>query len=230
VSAVALLAGLRQGAGRCARAGSVGGAAIALSVVLLGALAEKRSALAGAANRALLGSAFGLVIPLVVFATVAAIIGPGRLDYAASPIARFGHSRRQVAAGLALAAMAIGGVAAAVLGATSAVAAHDPTAPPVLFDALAAAWIGAVTGCAYAAFFVFGSTMGRRGGGRYLALALDFSMGATGTAAAVLCPRAHATNLLGGEPLLHVGQSASLLMLIALSAVFWAAAVLRCPP
>jgi hypothetical protein len=230
VSAAGLVAGWRDGARRCARTGAVGWAAIALAAVWIGAFAEKRAALLGAANRALQGSAFGLVIPLLVFVAVAVIVGPVRLDHAASPIARFGHSRRQVAAGLALFAMAVGAAAAAALGAVSAIVAHDPTALPTAADAITAAWIGAVTGCAYAALFALGSTFGRRGGGRYLALACDFFVGASGTAMGVLLPRAHAMSLLGGEPILHLSQSASLVVLVLLSAVFGSLALWRCPP
>jgi hypothetical protein len=230
MSAVGIFAGWREGIGRCTRIGAIGGAALALTAVWLGAVAEKRSSLLGAANRALEGSAFGLVIPLLVFALVVATIGPVRLDDAASPIARFGHSRRSVAAGITLSAMALGAVSAAVLGAVSAIAAHDPTALPAAADALAAAWIGALTGSAYAAFFALGATFGRRGGGRLFTLALDFLLGATGSAAAVVLPRAHALNLLGAEPPLHLGQPASAIALGALSAVFALLAIGRCPP
>lgn len=230
MTAVGFFAGFGDGMRRCARRGAIGAAALAVVAVWLGAVAEKRSGLLGAANRALEGSAFGLVIPLLVFATTAAIIGPLRLDDAASPIARFGHSRRQVAAGLVLSAMALGALAAAVLGVVSALAAHDPSAPPAAADALAAAWIGALTGAAYAAFFALGSTFGRRGGGRLFTLAIDFLLGSSTTAMAVVLPRAHALNLLGAEPVLHLGQPASAALLAALSVVYWLMAIGRCPP
>jgi hypothetical protein len=230
VSAAGMIAGCRDGVRRCGRAGAIGGAVLALSIVCLGAIAEKRADLIGAANRALEGSAFGLVIPLLVFAATATIIGPVRLDHAASPIARFGYSRRQVAAGLTLAAMALGGFSAAALGALSAVVAHDPSAPPAMADALTAAWIGALAGCAYAALFALGSTFGRRGGGRWIAVGIDFVLGASGTAAAVLLPRAHALNLLGGDPPLHVGQPVSAIVLVVMATVFGSLAIVRCPP
>lgn len=76
-------------------------------------------------------------------------------------------------------AAALGAFLAAALGATAALIANDPSAPPAAADALAASWIGALTGCAYAAMFALGSTLGLRGGGRIVALVLDFALGST---------------------------------------------------
>ena len=230
MSATGLIAGARIGLGRGLRLQALGWALLALCLVALGAFAERRAGLLGAANRALTGSAFGLVIPLYLFATATTVLGGARLDHAASPIARFGHPRRRVALGLVLGTMLLGGLAAAVLGATAALVAHDPSAPPTATDALTAAWIGALTGCAYGGLFALGSTFGARGGGRIVALLLDFLLGSTSGAAALFFPRAHAQNLLGAEPPLQLlTQPTSTACLAVLAVVLPAIALLRCP-
>ena len=124
--------------------------------------------------------------------------------------------------------MLAGAVLAAVAGGVTALVAHDPTAPAVGFDVYTSAWIGALAACAYGALYALGATFGARGGGRYWALGFDLLFGGTSGVAALLAPRAHAQNLLGGEPLLLLPQPASAALLVVLAALFTSLALARC--
>jgi hypothetical protein len=229
VSSVGLGAGFRAGILRASRMTFIAGALIALLAAALLGLAERRAGLMGAASRALQGGVFGFILPLAAMAA-SVRVASSRLDLAGTALARFGASRRAVAAGLVLATMAIAGTLGALAAALAATVAHDPTAPPLAVDAGTSAWIAALTASAYAALFAFGSTFGRRGGGRGWALALDFTLGAAGQGATLFFPRAHAENLLGGEPPMMLSQWASAAILLLLAIGFSSAAVRRCPP
>jgi hypothetical protein len=206
------------------------GALFTLVVVALIAFAERQAGVFGAANRALEDMVFGLLLPFVLLYVSSRVSGSRRLEDAATPIARFGFSRRAVALGMIGASMVAGGALAAAAAAETALIAHDVTAPPAALDAFNCAWIGALTGAAYAGLFALGSTFGSRGGGRFWALGLDFVLGATSGIAAILVPRAHAQNLLGGEPPLMLAQPASAVLLAVLAIVFTALALARSAP
>jgi hypothetical protein len=205
-------------------------AVIAWVLSSLVAVAEKRSALYGAAGRVLEGQVFGLIVPISLLWISMRILEPLRLDAAASPLARFGLSRRAVALGLIAASMVAGALVAAMTAAIAALVAHDPTAPAIGFDLYTSAWIGALTACAYAGLFALGSTFGAKGGGRFWALGFDLLFGGTSGVAALLAPRAHAQNLLGGEPPLLLSQPSSAVLLCIIAAGFTSLALARCHP
>lgn len=193
------------------------------------ALAEKKVELLGSASRALQGPAFGFLVPLAGFALARAILGPGRLDDAATPLARFGASRRTVALGLALFTVLSTALLAASIAAVTALLAHDPFAPPLAHDVLASAWIGALGGAAYGALFSLGATFGAKGGGQSVVLILDFALGGSLGLAGALTPRAHTLNLLGAPPPLEaLSQGASAAALAAMVLLATTFAVLRC--
>ncbi len=100
---------------------------------------------------------------------------------------------RPLRAAAATVAVVVGvsAAACAVLGAAVAIVAHGSADPPVARDAVASAYAGALGGAAYASLFVLGSTFGRRGGGRTVALVADWLLGANATAVAFVTPRAH---------------------------------------
>jgi hypothetical protein len=199
-------------------------------MVLL-AYAERRGALFGAANRALIERLFGAILPLSLLGASSRILEPLRLDVAATAIARFGASRRQVALGAILATMAALALFAAAAAAAAAWVAHDPSAPPRVLDAATCAWIGALAGISYAALFAFGATFGARGGGRFVVLVLDLIMGdAAFSAVSLAAPSAHAQNLLGGAAPLGITQPASAVALLLLAIGFSFAALRRCDP
>jgi hypothetical protein len=230
MSSVGFLAGFRSGMRNATATRSLVGAMATVLAVALISLAEKQAGIFGAASRALEDRVFGLLLPFVMLYASMRILEPVRLEDAAAPIARFGFSRRSVGLGLIVASMVAGGAIAAIAAAETALLAHDLTAPPPALDAFTCAWIGALTGCAYAGLFALGATFGARGGGRYWALGLDFVLGATSGFAALFMPRAHAQNLLGGEPPLFLAQPASAALLVALAIGFTLVALARSTP
>lgn len=202
----------------------------ALVVVAIAAISEKRSALFGATSRVLEGEVFGLILPIAIVLASRRALEPLRLDLAATPIARFGPSRRAVALGLVAASMIGAAILASSAAAAASALAHDPTAPMLRADVLSCAWIGALGACAYAALFALGATFGITGAGRWWALAADFFFGGMSGVGAIFVPRAHLQNLLGGEPPLLLAQPASAACLGAMAIVFTAIALWRCPP
>jgi hypothetical protein len=228
VIASGMFVGWRSGMRRVLVTRSLAAAMLTWGIAAVVASAEKHVAPFGAAGRALEGQVFGLILPLALLWTSTRVLEPVKLETATSSLARFGLSRRSVALGLILASMLAGAFLAAVAAAATAIFAHDPTAPSTAVDAITCSWIGALTAAAYAGLFALGATFGRRGGGRFAALGLDFILGNTSGFAAVLLPRAHAQNLLGGEPPLLLGQPASAALLVFLATAFAALAAARC--
>ena len=100
-----LVLGCASGLTRIMRRRSLAAAAAALGMVALVAISERRAALFGAANRVLEGEVFGFILPIALVFASRRAIAPLRLDAAATPLARFGASRRTVALGLVLASM-----------------------------------------------------------------------------------------------------------------------------
>jgi hypothetical protein len=225
-----VLGGFRIGIGRGRDMRFLFLAALALALSILAAVFERRSFFLGAASRVLEGSIFAYVVPLVVLLGSAHVLGRSRLDGASSALARFGASRRSVAFGLTLATMVLTAALSAVVAATAAAIAHDPTAPPPLRDALTTAWIAGLAACAYSGLFAFGSTFGRRGGGRLVCFLCDWLVGSSGTAAALIFPRGHADNLLGAVAPLSIGQTVSTASLALIAALFTLIAIRRCQP
>ncbi len=124
--------------------------------------------------------------------------GRGNLRDGVWSAARYGLARRDVALGaIGAACLASGALSSPCPAALAVLVAHAEGNPPLAGDLLTSGWIAALTAAAYTGWFCAGATFGRRGGGRWLPLALDFVLGAsTGLAGAVL-PRANVANLLG---------------------------------
>jgi hypothetical protein len=230
LTASGLFLGCTSGLARLTRGRAFIAAASGLGVVALVAISERRTALYGAASRVLEGPVFGLILPIAIVLASRGALAPTRLDMAATPLARFGPSRRTVAFGLIIASMIGAAALASSSAALAALLAHDPTAPAVRLDVLSSAWIGALGAAAYAALFAFGATFGASGAGRWWALAADFLLGSTSGIAALIAPRAHLQNLLGGEPPMLLSQPASIASLGAIAVAFTLLALLRCPP
>ena len=96
-------------------------------------------------------------------------------------------------------------------------------------DLATSVWIGALAGGSYAWFFGFGTSLGRRGGGSFVVLVLDWFLGVSSSAVAVPWPRAHLRNLLGAEPILGLSQGAALAVLVGLVVVYSSLALWRTP-
>lgn len=179
-----------------------------------------------AADHVLL-EAFGpLVMPLLAYVLVGGVVGGQSLSRATAPFVAFGASPARAAAATILVAAAACVVSESFLAAGVDVLAHGSTDPPLLRDALASAYAGALGGAGYAAWFALGASFGRRGGGRPVLLVADWVLGASDGAAALLTPRGHVRNLLGGVPPLDVSQRASAIALVLL-AIGWASVAWR---
>ncbi len=225
--AVAIAIGLAMGRARIVRRATLLTALLGAALVAVAALIERREGAAGAVDRTL-AATFALVVPLVSFGITAEATGRGGLRDAVWPAARYGVARRDAALGTIVAAMAASAAAGVVFALLAVACAHGEGNPPLARDAFTSAWIAALTSAAYAAWFALGATFGRRGGGRWVPLVLDFTVGGgTGVAAAAL-PRAHAVSLLGGAAPLGMAQAESSLLLIASAVVLAGLAAIRC--
>jgi len=226
----ALGAGFRLGFSRLARPSSLVGIGVAFVTVAVVSLLLRRAAPHSAPDRALTGIALGFVLPLLAYGSVARAAGGVRLDGGVEDLARYGANRRPLVLGLSLAAMLVLAFGGALLAALTVVVTRAPADPRLASDLAVSSWIGALGGVAYAACFSFGSTFFSRGGGRFWALVLDWTLGAGTTAVALPWPRAHVMNLLGASPVLALPQWSATLGLFVLSFGFLALAVWRSPP
>lgn len=183
------------------------GAWCALGIVMAAA-ARSRGAAHGA-DHVLVGAYGALVLPLLAYVLVGATLGARSMSAAAAPLVALGATpMRAAAAEVAVAAggcALVGGALAAVI----AVVAHGVADPPAVRDAMASAYAGGLGGVAYAAWFAAGAGFGRWGGGRTALLLVDWVLGATGGGCALLTPRVHVRNLLGGMPPMGLSERAS---------------------
>ncbi len=192
------------------------------------AAAARSRGFAHGADHVLIGAFGALVLPLLTYSLVGAVLGGRSLPAAGVSMVAFGATPGRAA----VATMAIGVLAAtaacAVLAAIVALIAHGSADPPVARDAVESAYAGALGSASYAAWFFLGASFGKRGGGRPLLLVVDWVLGASGSAAAVVTPRAHLRNLLGGLGPLDMGERASALSLVAVAASCVLLALVRC--
>jgi hypothetical protein len=171
------------------------------------------------ADHVLLDAYGALILPLLVYTLVGAVLGGRSLAAATAPLVVFGASPVRAAlatVGVAVAASVAGGAFVAAL---VAVVAHGADDPPVARDALASAYAGALGGAAYAGWFALGASLGKRRGARTLLLVVDWVLGQGRGPVAIVTPRAHLRNLLGGAAPMGWSGRASAVALVILAAV-----------
>jgi hypothetical protein len=210
---------------RTPRARAAAGAWCVLAIGM--AVVMRRLGASHGADDVLVEACGALVLPLLAYTLVGATLGAQSMAGSTMALAAFGASRGRAAAvtvGVAVLASALGG---ALLASIVAVVAHGTADPPVVRDALVSSYVGALGGAAYGSWFSLGAGFGRRGGGRLVALLLDWALGAGGGVTALLAPRAHLRNLLGGAPPMDVSQRASAVALVLLALACALAAVWR---
>jgi hypothetical protein len=194
-------------------------------LAIVAALAE-RSAASPAAGHVLLGTFGAIVLPLLVYVLVGAALAGQGVARAVRPVVAFGGDPTRAAASALLVAAAASAVACAILSALVAALAHGPSDPPLASDAITSAWIGALAGLAYAAWFTLGAAIARSGIGRAIFLGVDWLLGVGTGAGAALTARGHVRNLLGGAPPLDFSQRASTVALVVLALAFAGGALL----
>jgi hypothetical protein len=114
-----------------------------------------------------------------------------------------------------------------LLAAASTLIAHGAADPPLSHDVLASAYAGALGGAAYGSWFALGASFGAAGVGRTVFLALDWLLDAVGGAAALVTPRSHVRNLLGGLPPMDWPERWSALALLGLTIAYALISVYR---
>jgi hypothetical protein len=222
-----IVLGARLGLERLRDRRTAGALVLALALAVAGGWIERNATSLGAVDRALAGT-FRLVVPLLVLTLVSRAVSREGLGPGTFSLARFGLPRFAVGLGVIAGVAAVCAVSGAVLAAVTVAFAHTPQAPPLAFDLLESAWIGAVTSLAYAAWTAFGSTY-FRGRGRWLPVSADYLVGGSTGLAAALLPRAHATSLLGlGAGPVALPPVASFGALFAMTILLALAAATRC--
>lgn len=207
---------------------SFAGLFVAATLAIVVAFVERRLG-PGAADRTLTGVTFGLALPLASLSIVSRTCRTLRLDHSFLELGRHGADRRGLALGQTAAAIAVCGVIGTFLGVVSVLAARGVQDPRLLRDIWATATIGAWAGAAYACWFVAASRLGKTGAGRTVFLVLDWTLGSSASALALLFPRGHILNLLGASPPLGLSPAASMAVLAGLTFLVLALAISRIP-
>jgi len=193
----------------------------------LGTTLIARRVHASSADRALLGVYVPFVLPLIAYAMVGAALGGEGLVAAVRPLARFGASPRASALAAGIIATATSAIACALIAVMLVVVAHNALDPPLGRDIALTAYAGGLAGAAHGAFFVLGSAVGARGGGRGAMLVVNWVLGASPAWISALVPYTHARSLLGGLPAVSLSETASAWALVAIIVVSLGLAALR---
>lgn len=209
----------------------IGISVAAFVAVLVFAFVERRQSAFGASDRTV-AALFRMIIPLTCFAFAHVVASGKNVRDAVWPAARFGLHRGWISVGQVLGASSVAAGAflfIALAGVAAARAGRAPLAHEMSFaaDLLTTAWIAPLVAAAYIAWFTFGGTFGKLGGGRSFVLAADFMVGSVGLFA-VLLPRGSAYNLIGLQSQLELGQRAATGVLGAVFIVCSLLGALRC--
>jgi hypothetical protein len=179
-------------------------------------------------DRAVIGALGSIALPILAFVVTSAALYGGSLRGAVLPLVRLGAPHLRASCLVFALPIATSAIVAAVLGVCVVRLTHAPWSPS--FDAVTTGRVAALGAAAYAALFVAASSFGKRGGGRSVALALDFVIGASNGLGGLLTVRGHLRNLLGGVAPLEVGQRTSSLVLGAVVVVALGVALARLRP
>lgn len=189
------------------------------ALALVVAEVARRRGAAHGADHVLVDTYGALIVPLLAYVFVGAAVASQSLRASTASLVAFGAAPLQAALATIAVVALICAASSAVVGAAVASVAHGASDPPRVHDALASAYAGGLGGASYAAWFGLGASFGRRGGGRSLFLVLDWILGATTGAGALITPRAHLRNLLGGMPPMGLSERLSALALFGLAVV-----------
>jgi hypothetical protein len=168
-----------------------------------------------------------LALPFLAYAVLSAVLGGDGLSRSGLVLANLGASPLRVALSAVIVAIVASALLGGGLGALVDALAHGPLDPRLSEDIPKAFSGGALGGAAYAAFFAFGASFGARGFGRSLLLVLDWIVGASTSAGALLTPRGHVRALLGGAAPLDVPGRVSFAALVLMVVGFTVLATAR---
>jgi hypothetical protein len=183
------------------------------------AVASRARGVPHGADHVLIGAFGGLALPLLAYTLVGAVVGARSLSTSTAPVVAFGAPPGRAAA-VTIAIGVLGcALFGAVLAAVVALAAHGAGDPAPAGDALASAYAGALGGGAYGGWFLLGSTLGRRGGGRTVLLVVDWLLGVGTGPTALVVPRAYLRCLLGGTGPLELSGRECSAAIVALGVV-----------
>jgi hypothetical protein len=173
----------------------------------------------GAATRVLVGFFAPLVLPLVALGVVSAITANAGMGRVTRPLVALGASSGRAA----LAATFVGAAASAFLGTLLGVAlvaiAHGDGDPALGRDLLTTAWVSALGGATYGAYFSFGACVGPRGAGRGMLLVFSWLLAEGSGVGTLLSVHAHVRSLLGGVAAGDLSQRGSAIALAILAGV-----------
>jgi hypothetical protein len=197
------------------------------ALAVVPAVVERFRATGHGADHALLGFYAEISLPFFAYSALSTILGRDGLGPSGIALANFGAPPARVALHAVSVAIAASALLGGLFGAVVDVVAHGALDPPLAIDAARAFAAGALGGAAYAAFFAMGASFGARGYGRSILLVLDWLLGSSDGASALLTPRAHVRNLLGGQAPVDVSSRASYVALGVMVVFFTWLAVLR---
>lgn len=189
------------------------------------AVAARSSGSTTGASHVLRGTFSFLVLPLVSFAVVGATLGRTGLRQGIRGVVALGAAPRSAAFASIFVAVITSALLAALLAVMVNVVAHGAHDPPLGSDLFATAWIAALGGGAYAAYFSAGSAIGK-GMMRGVFLAFDWIVGGGAGVGALITPRGHVTSLLGGAACAELTQRASSVALLLILAGYTLLALL----
>lgn len=202
---------------------------VGLLLVAAAAELERRGSPVLAADRALGGAAFGLVLPVSIYLLVGQMhVGP--VKDARRALRQRGAHGRHVAIGTHLVCLAMGGLLGMLVALVAVVLGRGWSDPMVVVDALQSSVVGMWGGVAYVSLFSAGSCLSNRGWGRPAFLIGDWLLGSSTSVLAVPWPRAHVRNLLGFEPVLGMTQTQSMAALLVACGVYVGFTLWRTPP
>lgn len=225
----AFTAGLALARSRLSAKSALVAALVATICAALVAGIERSTDAYGAADRTLTGAVFGLIVPLSAYLALERATLGLRLDRSLDDLARHGANRRALGAGLAAGAALFMAALSALVAALAVWISRGSGDPLLSSDLGSTIWIAALAGVAYAAWFALASLAGKNGL-RGAALLVDFVLGSGASALSAPFPRGHVRNLLGGEPVLELGQLSSAAVLLVLVLAYSSASAVRTAP
>ncbi|HEY8077506.1 MAG TPA: hypothetical protein VIF62_25445 [Labilithrix sp.] len=192
-------------------------------VAIVSAVVARRTT--NGADHVMRGSFGYVVVPLVAFAIVGAALGGQGLKRGVRGVVTLGASPRLAALAATLVSVVVSAALCGLLAIVVCGIAHGAADPPLARDLFASAWVSALGGAAYAAFFSCGSAIGKgalRGG----FLAIDWIFGSGAGVASLVVPRGHVTALLGGALAADLPARASSVILLLQIALYTALAAI----